>query len=368
LVKSNSHILIVSSEFPPLPGGIGNHAYHLAKHLQASKGGVAVIADQRTLSGQEEHDFDAQLAFNVHRVTLRRQRIIMYLRRIYLLFTHIKTSEVVLASGKFSLWIVAFASLFYQRQYIAIIHGSEVNFSQRILKMAVELSLKRFNKVIAVSKYTKQLVAEVHSDIVVIPNGIDLQPSETPNVSTVSLQGFPKLLTVGNVTERKGQLNVIKQLPELLKVYPDIHYYIVGLPTEKAAFLEVAERLGVATHVTFYGRATAEELQAFFKQSDVFVMLSAATASGDVEGFGIALIEANYFGLPCIGAKGCGIEDAIKDHFSGRLVTHNSSTALIAALQDILSHKTSYEAQAKIWAEEHGWDRIIQHYLKFMYS
>ena len=29
----------------------------------------------------------------------------------------------IIASGKFSLWIVAFSSLFFKKQFIAIIHG-----------------------------------------------------------------------------------------------------------------------------------------------------------------------------------------------------------------------------------------------------
>lgn len=358
----------MSSEFPPLPGGIGQHAYNLAQYITAQKIGVSVITDQRRVLGTEEAVFDQTLDFKVYRVALKRFRLLMYFTRIWLLFKHIKTADVVLASGKFSLWIVAFVSLFYKRNYIAVIHGTEVNFSHKILKIAVERSLKRFTKVIAVSEYTKSLVAEVHPDIVVIPNGIDLKTLDGISPKRLDLKGSPKLLTVGNVTARKGQLHVIRQLPELLKVYPDLHYYIVGLPTEKAAFLKTAEALGVADHITFYGRATDEELYNFLYSCDVFVMLSQHTATGDVEGFGIALIEANYFGLPCIGATGCGIADAIKDGYSGRLVCNTSSAALVAALSAVLTPENHYKTQAQMWAAQHGWSTIIHTYLKVIYS
>ncbi len=368
MATKNKHILLVSSEFPPLPGGIGHHAYNLAQHISAENIGVSVIADQRTVTGQEERDFDGKLNFKVHRVALQRFRFIMYFTRIWLLFTHVKTADVVMASGKFSLWIVAFVSLFYKRNYVAVIHGTEVNFTHKTLKKAVERSLKRFAKVIAVSQYTKSLVAEVHPNIVVIPNGIDLKTLAAVSPERLDLKGSPKLITVGNVTARKGQLNVIKQLPELLKVYPDLHYYIVGLPTEKAAFLEVAEALGVAHHITFHGRASHQEFYNFLHSCDVFVMLSQHTTTGDVEGFGIALLEANYFGLACIGATGCGIADAIKDGYSGRLVSNTSSVQFIDALQDIMSHKDSYREQSKIWAHQYSWSSIIKTYLKAIYS
>ena len=65
--------------------------------------------------------------------------------------------------------------------------------------------------------------------------------------------------------------------------------------------------------------------------SDVFVMLSSPTSTGDVEGFGIAIIEANALSLPSIGAKDCGIEDAleIRDGIYGILSDTKRSTRCI---------------------------------------
>ena len=50
-------ILIVASEFPPLPGGIGNHAYNLASNLVSLGYEVTVIADHRD-SIADEVKFD----------------------------------------------------------------------------------------------------------------------------------------------------------------------------------------------------------------------------------------------------------------------------------------------------------------------
>lgn len=354
----------MTSEFPPQPGGIGNHAYNLAKHLEVEGAKVTVIADQRSESGKDEEIFDSLLKFNIHRVTLRQLRVLMYFKRIGLLFDNIKTSDIVLASGKFSLWSVAFASLFYKRKYIAVIHGSEVNFNKKGLKIAVNLSLKRFSKLIAVSHYTQQLVKTIHQNIVVIPNGIDTSIFESALPTKQDLKGSPKLITVGNVTERKGQLHVIKKLPELIKVYPKLHYHCVGLPTQHIEFLKVAQTLNVDGHVTFHGRVSDKDLPSFLMSNDIFVMLSSATTTGDVEGFGIALLEANYFGLPCIGSKGCGIEDAIDDGNSGRLIPYDKIDEFKAAIEDILSHREHYQCHAKTWAHQHGWQLIIKCYIK----
>ena len=359
----SKRILIVTSEFPPQPGGIGTHAYHLAKHLEMNGYEVAVIADQRSRSGEEERIFDGDLRFKVYRVGLHQLRLFMYIKRILSLFQYIKTADLVIASGKFSLWSVAFASLFFKRQTIAVIHGSEVNFTKRWLKVSINASLKRFQKLIAVSHYTKGLVDDIHKAVTVIPNGIAIEELDRISGIEKSIAGAPALLTVGNVTERKGQVNVIQQLPTLLQAYPDLHYHCVGLPTQKDTFLNIAIALGVQDHVSFHGRVSDEQLISFLKSSTIFVMLSSPTQTGDVEGFGIALLEANYFGLPCIGSKGCGIEDAIDDYHSGRLIPYDDGDALLSAMQVILFDYDSYKKKAKAWALEHSWQLIVKRYI-----
>lgn len=361
-------ILLVTSEFPPLPGGIGNHAYNLAKHLEQNGLQVSVIADQRSKSG-EEQVFDEKLDFKIHRVRLHRLRLMMYVKRIYSLFKMARSSEVIIASGKFPLWIVAILSLFYKKNYIAIIHGSEVNFTNVLLKRSIDAALKRFTKIIAVSNYTRSLVTHLNlKNIKVIPNGFDHSQWKLHKGQTHGLKGQPKLITVGNITDRKGQLNVIKHLSELIKIHPNIHYHCVGLPTQKLEFLKEAKRLNVDNNLSFHGRIKHEDLINFYRDSDVFVMLSSPTKTGDVEGFGIAILEANYFGLPAIGSTNCGIEDAINNYRSGILVDPNDTQAFVKALNEVLSNKEAYKKEAENWASNHTWELIIETYKKEIMS
>nr|WP_321228495.1 glycosyltransferase family 4 protein [uncultured Psychroserpens sp.] len=361
---NKKQILIVTSEFPPQPGGIGYHAFHVAEQLQLHGYLVSVLADQRSALGEEESVFDKSLSFQVNRVAWRSRRFLMYLERIFLLFKSIKNNDVILASGKFSLWIVAFASLFYNRRYIAVIHGSEVNFKKYVLKKSIEIALKQFSKIIAVSQYTQSLVQHLNINTIVIPNGYDSKKWQSAVSMHTNLSGCPKLITVGNVTLRKGQLQVIQHLPKLLEIYPEIQYHCVGLPTEANNFKQAAKDLGVSKHVHFHGRLDNMKLQAILMAMDVFVMLSIETDTGDVEGFGMALIEANALGIPSIGSKGCGIEDAILDGKSGFLVSHKSGPEFQSALKSILETPNIFKEEAKNWAHGHTWEDIIKRYLK----
>ncbi len=360
---NKKNILLITSEFPPQPGGIGNHAFNLANHLQKNHFSVTVITDNRSPNGQEEQLFDSSNSFTTKRIKVTKPRDIMYFKRILAAFSEIKRSYIIIASGKFPLWITALFSFFYKRKYIAVLHGTEVNFSSVLKRETTNFSLKRFTTIIAVSNFTKSLVSHLSlKNIRVIPNGISLSvPRNSPEKQL--LKGKPVLITVGNVTNRKGQLNVIKALPDLLKDFPEIHYHCVGLPTEKETFLKEATRLGVEKHITFHGRVSEAKLREFLQESDIFVMLSNTTNTGDVEGFGIAILEANYFGKPAIGSLGCGIEDAIDDGKTGFLIDKNNSEAFLNAINTILKEYPVFSKNAKQWATHHNWDRIILKYL-----
>ncbi len=361
---SHKYIVIVTSEFPPLPGGIGNHAYHLALFLSKHSYNVEVIADQRSLDLKTELEFDQKVPFVVKRIKLRNPRIFMYFDRVFKTYKSIKRSDLVIATGKFSLWNVACCTLFLKRPSLAVIHGSEVNFRSLGLRTAVNWALKRFTEVIAVSNYTKGLVSHLGNRIIVIPNGIDFDAWKAEGVEPMALTGSPVLTTVGRVSSRKGQLEVIKLLPKLLDDFPDMHYHCIGIPTEADAFKAVAVSLGVDSHVSFHGAVSNNYLKAVLLSTDVFVMMSTESSTGDVEGFGIAILEANALGIPAIGSKNCGIEDAIKPGYSGFLINKNDTTALIDCIDNILNGMEDFKLNSMLWAKEHDWEIIVKHYIK----
>ncbi|GGH45920.1 hypothetical protein IA57_09870 [Mangrovimonas yunxiaonensis] len=360
------NILIVTSEFPPLPGGIGNHAHQLAFHLSQQGHQVTVLADYRTYEQQEESQFDLQQPYTVNRISRKKNRWLMYLNRIKSYRQMYSKADVVLASGKFSLWLVGLGSVgFKKRPKLAVLHGTEVNFQKPLLKWSINQALRQFHKAIAVSQFTANLVKNLPLEVQIIPNGITLEDwQQQKTVQKREEQDFPILITVGNLTERKGQANVIKMMPQLLEQYPNLRYDCVGLPTELKALEQLTHELGVAERVHFHGRLSDQELKEKLLQSDVFVMLSQQTSAGDVEGFGIAILEANALGIPTIGALGSGIEAAIAQGKSGFLVPNTDAQAFEKALQAILKAKEQFRQGALQRAEAHNWKVIVKQYLE----
>lgn len=348
-------ILIITSEFPPLPGGIGNHAFFLSKYLCLSGYNVTVLCDYR--SEKEDVAFDKNQDFEVFRISRNR---FTYINRIRKGVSLARRSSLILASGKFSLWLAAFLSLFFKQKYVAVLHGSEIRAGGVLAQRFTTWSLGRFHRIIAVSAFTKDFALQIRPELTidVINNGIELNNYIAPVQRNIKAL---KLVTVGNLTCRKGQQNVIRALPLLKEHFPDMHYHCVGIPTQKQDFYELAQSLGVTANVTFHGALSNIEKDNVLSGCTVFIMLS-DRVKNDFEGFGIAILEANHFGLPAIGSANSGIADAIKDGYSGVLVNPHNPEEILSALEEIMSNYQTYSDQAQEWVTRFEWRKIIREY------
>lgn len=360
-------VLIITSEFPPLPGGIGNHALHLALSLNIGGKEVTILTDQRSKHIQDDYNYDSELPIRVLRVKREKLNFITYFTRIYQALVYLKKNKEakVLCSGKFSLWIGTIIHLFYSNKLVAVIHGSEINAGGFWSKKMTNLSFKKFDKLVAVSNFTKKLILQKNNNlnVDVINNGFSF-PEFSKNRKEDTISDKLAIVTVGNVTYRKGQQNVIEALPLLKAKFPNIHYNIVGIPTEKKQFEDLAKSLNVLDTITFHGVLGEDDLIQTISNSKVFFMLSDNLKNGDVEGFGIAVLEANSYGLPAIGSKESGIADAIKQNFSGQLVNQKNPEEIVTALEKIMNDYENYSNNAMQWAKEFDWSIVVKKYLK----
>ena len=364
-MKSNK-VLLITSEFPPQPGGIGTHAYQLGTALAAEGKMVTVLCDQRSKDGIEESTFDALLKVTVNRTKRITPLFITFFNRINKAISLARKHDVVLVSGKFSLWTGAILKRVFKKKSIAILHGSELLLPGKIEKRLTSWAIKQMDACISVSKYTASLVGTLQTPNFIIPNGCMIDCSNLPPQKKMS-QGI-SLVTVGNLTQRKGQHNVITALPLLLKRYPKLQYKVIGIPTEIDRLQALAYELDVSSHISFMGRVSENEKPHLLKEQYVFIMLSEQTSTGDVEGFGIAVIEANALGLPAIGSKGCGIEDAIKEDYSGFLVDPHDPESIDKALENIILNYDQFSENAKKWASNFEWPLLIKKYLEVIES
>jgi phosphatidylinositol alpha-1,6-mannosyltransferase len=156
----------------------------------------------------------------------------------------------------------------------------------------------------------------------------------------LDLVGARTILTVGNLTERKGQEVVISALPEVLRKVPEARYLMVGLPTEEPRLRTLSESLGVSDAVRFVGYLKHQELVAAYNCCDVFAMTSQHTAAGDFEGYGIAVVEAALCAKPAVVSEGSGLEEAVVAGETALVVPQSDVPATADALVTLLGDES----------------------------
>lgn len=364
----------MSSEFPPGPGGIGHHAFSLAKALNSNYE-ISILCNGDYAELSEIREFDENCGFPIYRFKrfgnfTQLYRIVKFIEIFWR-----KKPDHIIYTGLFNLWLMNILFFNSKPKKTAIIHGHEPIFGNLLTKKVTKFSFKRADVFIPVSNFSKTNLEKSYKlklkqEIKIIPNGLDLvYLSSWSDVAAHSkeivhkLRGFPRLLTVGHTSPRKGQHNVINALPYIKKTFPNVMYYILGRDVNNKGLCQLAEDLGVSANVQFFSPVSEHSaLREFYMNTDVFMLLSDNQPNGDVEGFGIVALEANYFGLPVIGAKGCGVEDAVRDSYSGYLVDSKNPKEIVNSILLIMKNRDKFIENSKKFALEFSWEEIIKQY------
>lgn len=383
-------VVIHASEYPPGPGGIGVHAWNLARGLHARGFPVQVIAPQPGAGAQEVEEFNRTEPYRIMTVPAVGPAWLDGLGRVRRLVGTVREGRsrdgpvVVVASGQRPLWVAASAAGPCGAPWLAVVHGTELDSRVRWQRALTGWALRRADLVVGVSRFTCGFLPRYEVDaarVHTIPNGADpeaFSPRAADDSSVVGLRdrlrlgAGPVLLTVGNVTERKGQDVVIRALPRLLAEWPDLVYVAVGLPTRQEALQRLADGLGVGHAVRFAGRLPQQELAAACSLADVFVMTSRHTPEGDFEGFGIAVVEAALCGTPAVVSGGSGLEEAVADGATGVVVPQDDPEATADAILGLLGDRAALEAMGARALDrarrEQTWDRRVSEYAALLGS
>jgi glycosyltransferase involved in cell wall biosynthesis len=198
--------------------------------------------------------------------------------------------------------------------------------------------------------------------VAVIPPGIDLQRFNRTQVDAAAIAGFRRgasrvVGTVGRLADQKSLHVLLEATPRLLAEDPGTRVLIVGDGPLRPVLERQARRLGVDGAVVFAGYQT--DVVPAYAAMDVFVLPSR------YEGFGIVFLEAMALGVPVVGTRVIGSEDAVVDGVTGLLVPHGDAPALAAAVLRLFSDGALREAirtqAARKVAQDHSRESMAAH-------
>lgn len=262
--------------------------------------------------------------------------------------------------------VAAIMKLFFGIPYWVACHCVEIWWGASRWRLA---ALRHADIILPVSRYTASVVEKIdgiRSERVkviynAIPNDFVNLLTQEPSIRPVarSKDAEKVLLSVcslGPGNEFKGVDTVIRALPSVLSVIPQVRYVVVGEGAIRESLENLAAKIGVLQNMTFTGEISDAELAGLYRSCDVFVLPSRGKGIGGVaggEGFGRVYIEAALAGKPVVGSLSGGASEALLDGKTGIAVNPDSSEevaqSLLAVLQDpMLAARMGCEGRA--WA------------------
>lgn len=341
------NILFVTSNFPPMDGGIAVFDYHICKELFA--GGHKVIVVANRFQGCEK--FDREQDFYIRRLDgkIRPTSIEAIMNILYLT---LKEKIDVILFGHFGSthWLGGvLARKILRIPYFILVHGTEFNvyfyMFSRIDRWASRIVLNNAKAILVNSFSTKRLV-ESHGypseHIKIIHPGTDPESfhpliDSTPLREKYCLNGEKIIMIASRLVKKKNHINLLNAFHNVVKKIPNSVLLIVGQGEEEAAIRARIDKLKLNDYVKLVGYVNPTEMPRYYALCDVFIMPS-KTVGYDYESFGIVYIEANACGKPVIAGRSGGIEDAVIDGVTGLLVDPENieeiSQAIIRLLTD----------------------------------
>jgi phosphatidylinositol alpha-1,6-mannosyltransferase len=270
-------------------------------------------------------------------------------------------------------------------QTAAIVHGLDVTTPFPPYQWFVPTVFDALDAVLPVSRATKRACrarGATTEQLCVVPNGIDTGRFRRPDDRTdarmklgqglgVSPPPPPPdaflLCSVGRHVKRKGfhwfVESVMPHLPE------NVHYWIAGDGPHTEAIRDAIAAHGLHPRVRLLGRISNANLSRLYRGSDLFVMPNVPVA-GDMEGFGVVLLEAAQCGTPAIAARLEGIQDVIAEGENGHLVEPEQPEAFVAAIRRYYDDPAQLAPAARRAAayttNRFGWASVADTYLSVL--
>ena len=72
------------------------------------------------------------------------------------------------------------------------------------------------------------------------------------------------------------------------------------------------------------------------------------------------------YGIPAIGAKNSGLEDAIENYHNGELVNPNNVEEVMESLKNIFMAYDDYSHRSKTYAIDNKWEKRLDQYEKYL--
>ncbi|MEX2403578.1 MAG: glycosyltransferase family 4 protein [Balneolales bacterium] len=289
--------------------------------------------------------------------------------------------DVILFSSMVTAGLAYFIRKHIDVPMVCINHGQDVTLPVFAYQWFLPKVFKSLDGVISVSKATREESVKRGMDpekCIALSNGFSNEELSYVitkdegrdlfrNELNFNLNGKNVLLTVGRHVKRKGHEWFIKDVLPLIE--SDFIYIIIGDGPEFKKIEETVRNSPSREKIILAGKQPDKVLRYAYAASDLFIMTK-IKVPGDMEGFGVVILEANIAKTPAIASDMEGIKDVVKQGENGYRIKVGSKYEFAAKIDNVLQNELmSLSESSKTYVvNDFSWRNVLDDYLKFLGS
>jgi phosphatidyl-myo-inositol dimannoside synthase len=372
---ASDQVLLFSFNYPPIDGGVSRLCAELASGLQRKGIGIQVLSQQENGVGSYIPKVPEE------RVTTRRPlRELAALRKL----RHLGPNGALICGIWYPEGLIA--ALAGARPLVVLVHGLELKPTRQrwrrgVWRWLAQLVLHRASIVVANSGYTAALTRTVApgARVTAVPLGVDHHrfcpgDQQTARRRFAVPEDKRVIITVSRIVSHKGHRSVFKALASMPEdIRNKLVYLVAGQGRDMKQLQQEAEALGLGKVVRWLGYTPEDDLPDLYRSADLFLLCTREDPNQpEVEGFGLAFLEAQACGIPVVGSRTGGIPDAVKEGAGGWLIDQDDVEAIAAILSHLVERPEDFRvmglAARQRVERECTWEQYIDHFVKTLNS
>jgi len=399
--NNSKRVLVIATTFPRWQNDTTPaFVYELSKRLQNNGFEIVVLAPHHIgaekfeiMDGMKVYRFpyfwpakyqnlvyEGGILPNIKRSNLAKIQVpFLVLSELYYSFKLIKKERIDVIHTH---WIIpnglvgAFYKKFFGIRHVLTIHAAglfaleKLPFKRNIANFIVN----NCDEITAVSSYLKERLLDVvspalrgvlNNKLTIIPMGVQVdlhqKDSDVEHLkSEYNITSKFSLLFIGRLAEKKGLKFLIKAMTRIALANKDVTLIICGNGPLRKELKQQVSDLKLEDFVKFTGYITDNEKLDYLKLSDILIVPSIVTESGDTEGLPVVILEGLAAGKPIIVSDVSGVKDAIADGVNGLLVEQKNSAQLADKVLMLLNDtKLMIELSKRGMDSAEGYDWMI---------
>ena len=330
-------VLLFNTIYPSQTGGMEVYNYHLSRKLLSEKtpGIIMLLSDSSRV--------DNRRIFRVYNRLFRLTRFGLGMLSVFvscICSSHIqvrkwKTVMIPYTSNfEYNAWPVILFSKLFGFKYMIHCHGGGAKEWH-----TPKLQAKLFRNASHVTAVSHKIISEYEKrtgcKVEYLPPLMDYEKSTLTKEKARKQFGLEKydkvILYVGSVKPLKSPETLLKAFSSFPNDYVKEQRIGLVMAGGGELLIELQSKYSSNSYIHILGTVKNEQIRDLYAAADIYVICSW------FEGTPLALMEAMYNGLCCVGTKVQGIDAIIKDGENGLLFSKDDDKALSELLQKCLN-------------------------------